>query len=397
VRPEALSPAASAHLDLVRGIAALLVMCGHLRALFFVDFRQLESTNPVLDLLYFTTGLGHQAVILFFVLSGFLISSAIFSRQATGTWSWRNYAIDRSSRLYAVLVPGLLLGLFWDTLGLSTFAATGLYSRPLEAFGPAVAHERLSIPILLGNLLFLQTIACPTFGSNGPLWSLANEFWYYLLFPVLLGVGHAWRANAKVRAVVLSMLGIAVAVFVGWHVLKDFPVWLVGTVLVAAHTRRSIRTMAARRLYLVVASLSFCAILVAARVGLPIAAGNLALGAAFGAFLLAVLQSHLGGSSVTYTRVARWMAGFSYSLYVLHFPILLFARAWLVPAERWRPDGLHLTIAAAVGVGTLAFAWLVSLFTEHKTDRVRQWIRSVTGIEKGPFIRGAVDECDGRP
>jgi peptidoglycan/LPS O-acetylase OafA/YrhL len=36
----------------------------------------------------------------------------------------------------------------------------------------------------VGNLAFLQTIAVPIFGTNGPMWSLANEFWYYLIFPL---------------------------------------------------------------------------------------------------------------------------------------------------------------------------------------------------------------------
>ena len=48
------------------------------------------------------------------------------------------------------------------------------------------------------NAFFLQTIVGPTFGSNGPLWSLAYEWWYYVLFPLALGavwpiVNGGWR------------------------------------------------------------------------------------------------------------------------------------------------------------------------------------------------------------
>jgi hypothetical protein len=48
------------------------------------------------------------------------------------------------------------------------------------------------------NAFFLQTIAGPTFGSNGPLWSLAYEWWYYVLFPLVLAalwpiVDFGWR------------------------------------------------------------------------------------------------------------------------------------------------------------------------------------------------------------
>jgi peptidoglycan/LPS O-acetylase OafA/YrhL len=47
-----------------------------------------------------------------FVLSGFLISSTVLRSQVSGDWSWRDYAINRSIRLYVVLIPGLLLGFF---------------------------------------------------------------------------------------------------------------------------------------------------------------------------------------------------------------------------------------------------------------------------------------------
>jgi hypothetical protein len=38
-----------------------------------------------------------------------------------------------------------------------------------------------SLIAFLGNFAFLQTICVPIFGTNGPMWSLANEFWYYII------------------------------------------------------------------------------------------------------------------------------------------------------------------------------------------------------------------------
>src|ERR1700674_2641061 len=106
-------------------------MWDHLRALFFVDFPRVQDASLLVKIIYFFTGFGYQAVVVFFVLSGFLISSAILKRETSGTWSWRDYAIDRSSRLWVVLIPGLLFGLLWDKLGSSYFAGTGLYTSPL--------------------------------------------------------------------------------------------------------------------------------------------------------------------------------------------------------------------------------------------------------------------------
>ena len=129
--PRPLTPAASAHLDLIRGLAAWAVMWDHLRGLCFVDSQQVEQPDFLLRVIYFFTGFGNRSSTHFFsVLSGFLISSAILGRRASGTWSWRDYAIDRASRLYVVLIPGLFFGLFWDKLGSSIFASTGIYSHP---------------------------------------------------------------------------------------------------------------------------------------------------------------------------------------------------------------------------------------------------------------------------
>jgi peptidoglycan/LPS O-acetylase OafA/YrhL len=47
----------------------------------------------------------------------------------------------------------------------------GLY----KFYVPSVAL-RSTVPVFLGNFLFLQSIVSPVFGSNGPLWSLSYEF-----------------------------------------------------------------------------------------------------------------------------------------------------------------------------------------------------------------------------
>jgi peptidoglycan/LPS O-acetylase OafA/YrhL len=378
VEPRALTPAASAHLDLIRGLAAWAVMWDHMRGLFFVDFQQVNDPNLPSKIIYFFTGFGNEAVLVFFVLSGFLISSVIFGRRASGTWSWRDYAIDRASRLYVVLIPGLCFGLLWDKLGSSIFASTGIYSHPLESFASAIVQTRLGIGTFLGNMFFLQTIVVPTFGSNGPLWSLANEFWYYVLFPVALVAGIAWMQRSIVRAVAPTILAVCVGVFVGWQILLGFLIWLAGTVLVVAYSKWPLRLKGCLILYVVVSLLVLSACLVAARTGKSVIFGSdLAVGLGFGLFLFGVLHMSFGTRRASYPRVARALAGFSYSLYVLHFPFLLFLRAWIVSPQRWQPDAAHLACGVLIGVAALGFAWLVSLFTENKTRVARQWMRNV--------------------
>jgi len=210
-------------------------MWGHLRGLFFLDYPRLRNPGSLTKILYAATGFGHQAVMVFFVLSGFFISSAIFKRYIQGNWAWKDYAIDRLVRLYVVLVPGLMLGAMWDSLGRFLFAATGLYTNPLQKFGIDSVQHALTKLTFMGNMFFLQDIYCPSFGSNGPLWSLSNEFWYYVLFPVLflLVLGRCCR-----RAIVgYGLLAAVVIWLIGYDRISGFVVWLSGcaVLLVRSH------------------------------------------------------------------------------------------------------------------------------------------------------------------
>jgi peptidoglycan/LPS O-acetylase OafA/YrhL len=375
--PRTLSVAASAHLDLIRAAAASAVMWGHLRTLFFVDFQHLRHSDAVLKVIYFLTGFGHQAVIVFFVLSGFLISATVIKSHASGTLSWPDYAINRLVRLYVVLAPGLLFGLLWDKTGSSLFASTGLYLYPLDGLGPGIAEAQMTFGNFFGNLFFLQTIICPTFGSNAPLWSLANEFWYYVLFPVVLCAGLAWTRHRVRRAIALTLLAFCFVVFLGSERLIGFLIWMTGCALLVAYSK--IRLPANGWLFVcgLLAYLALIGCLIAARSGRSAVFGSdLAVWIACSLFLFSLLQLEFEPHYSYYSRTAHLFAGFSYSLYVLHFPLLLFLRAWIVPSKRWQPDAAHLFCALIVGATVLGFAWLVAVFTENKTHLVRSWIRN---------------------
>jgi peptidoglycan/LPS O-acetylase OafA/YrhL len=378
IEPRPLSVAASANVDLFRAIAASAVMWGHLRAIFFVDFQHLLHGSHSLNALYFVTGFGHQAVMVFFVLSGFLISTAILKREAAKNWSWRDYAIDRSSRLYVVLIPGLLFGLLFDEAGSRLFASSGLYSHPLVSFGGVIPQNQITLRIFLGNLSFLQTILCPTFGSNGPLWSLANEFWYYTLFPLGFFAGLAWARHSFRRAIPLTILALCAAAFVGSGILVGFVIWLAGCVLVLAYSSVRLETRIAFVIYVGISSLVLCLCLVAARTGkLAMLGSDPSVGFAFTLFLFGVLQLDSKRPHIYYAGTSHLFAEFSYSLYVIHFPFLLFLKAWIAPSQRWQPNAVHLLYGAVIGAVVLGFAWLVSLFTEKRTRAARNWMRDV--------------------
>ena len=166
--------------DFFRGLAAFLVLISHVRNLLFEDY--VPNGNPLAQFFYFITGFGHEAVILFFVLSGFFIIGSIHESVQRQQWSIRNYIINRLTRLWIVLLPSLLLTLCWDHLGLMLYSDAYTYAGTLINISPESPVLHLGITNFAGNLFFLQTILVTTFGSNGALWSLSNEFWYFVLF-----------------------------------------------------------------------------------------------------------------------------------------------------------------------------------------------------------------------
>jgi len=163
-------------------------MLGHLRNLFFVDLPEINGHSSLLiKIVYFATGFGHESVMIFFVLSGFLVGGTMLRGRIDGNWSWSSYASNRFTRLWVVLIPALLLGAVWDRTGIVVFGTHGIYGGLAQNNVVRFAvRPRLSGTVMLGNALFLQGILTPTFGSNGPLWSLSFEFWYYVLFPLMV-------------------------------------------------------------------------------------------------------------------------------------------------------------------------------------------------------------------
>jgi peptidoglycan/LPS O-acetylase OafA/YrhL len=362
---------ASVLLDLMRGLAALLVLLGHWRNLVFVDFPKVASHRLLLSLPYAITSAQHQAVIIFFVLSGYLIAGSVHRSFARDGWNWTNYLIHRLVRLWIVLIPGLLLCLLWDLTGTALHLAPTLYSGQVLNGFIADVSPRLAPQIFLGNLFFLQNILVPAFGSDGPLWSLANEFWYYLFFP--LGIIAVRRSSAPVQRVISGVLFLAIAWFVGRGILLLFPVWLAGAALALIRRRRlgnGSRIFAA----FVYTPLPF---IFAKLHGIPSLLSDYLFSAVTFAFLL-VLLSAVGPADPQsfFTRFSRALARFSYTLYVVHLPFILCLTALILGVQRFVPDIAHVAAGLAILVVSLAYAWLIASATEFHTDQVRHWIEA---------------------
>src|ERR1700748_2234919 len=210
---------------MARGLAAAAVAFQHLRALLFLDWPQTTSHSYFVGIFYFLAKFGHPAVIVFFVLSGFLVGSSGFRSIQSRTWSFPRYLLHRFLRLEIVLLPALLLGLICDLAGIHLFGASALYNggwHLMVRSGPI----DLRWSTLLGNAAFVQDILVPTFGTNAPLWSLSYEFWYYVIFGLIATA--ALRTTRLWLRLIMAILVVVVAWFTGFAIMSLAPLWFLG-------------------------------------------------------------------------------------------------------------------------------------------------------------------------
>ena len=368
------------HLDCLRGLAALLVVVEHLRAFLFVPYPQVVSPGVITKAFYLVTGLGHQAVMIFFVLSGFLVGGSVITALQRGKWSWRGYLLRRMSRLWVVLIPALLLTLFWDKLGCSV--APGGYHgdyRELYHSGPtAVIPADWSIGTFLGNAFFLQTILVPCFGTNGPLWSLANEFWYYLLFPLLiLLVIPGTRVPARMACLLLAA---GILLFLPKSILVGGVIWLLGAGVFYLIQIGKIRSIVSHPLWLILSLILTIGALLASRSGRMGEGADLFIGICCAALVAGVATR--GSRSYFYGMLSAGASEISYTLYLVHFPVLAFLFFGFFKGSQMAPGltsgGWFAITLGGVHLYSIAIWWLF----ERNTDRVRKVIERSLSFTK---------------
>ena len=88
-------------LDALRFIAAFMVLLSHARNTFFPAYADLPAGQHNIFSMAFTMfcRMGHEAVIVFFVLSGFLVGGRGLERIQGGSMNVGSYAIDRFARI----------------------------------------------------------------------------------------------------------------------------------------------------------------------------------------------------------------------------------------------------------------------------------------------------------
>jgi peptidoglycan/LPS O-acetylase OafA/YrhL len=366
---------ASVLLDLIRGLAATFVLLSHARNLLFIDYPQISVHRAWFFLPYLISSAGHQSVVIFFVLSGFLIGGSIFRSLDRGTWSMPSYLAHRCTRLWIVLLPGLLSCLLFDRLGQHFGWAPALYAGRVPNHITVNSFQSSTASVFLGNLFFLQTIRVPTFGSNTALWSLANEFWYYLLFP-LVWLALLPRSTALSSRIVNLVLAALIVWLITPSIRLEFLTWILGAFLAllpAPSCSGWLRACAAA-LYLPLFFLSTRLQVVPASLRFADCYQDLLLAVLTCAFLWVTLSATGPARPTLWTAFARGLSRFSFTLYVVHIPLLMLLTALVLGEHRWYPTLAHSLAGIGLICLTMLYAYALASVTEFRTDRVRTWI-----------------------
>jgi len=212
-------------------MAAVFVVLHHAYRLLWVgtELPELASRNVVPWWITSPLGVldfGRQAVLLFFILSGFCIHyrqavqlAVVMPGRPVRMPDWYGFARRRITRLYPTLILALAFTALVDHIGMAVNPA--LYASGTG--WPAEVRLWLTVApygfvVLLANIAMQAGLSAPWLGTNSPLWSLAYEFWFYVSYPTIFWLSSRYGPGRMFRCIlVVSLIGSLVfGVAGGW-------------------------------------------------------------------------------------------------------------------------------------------------------------------------------------
>lgn len=258
------------------------------------------------------------SVLIFFGLSGFFIHKALAKSMARDRLL--SFAVGRINRILPPFAVSMLLVVVLWALAPFLFAS---HSR---SFLTATARSEFSLDGLISSVLLLNGFVGPTLSANGPLWSLSYEVWYYVAaWLVGIAIVRQWKWPVAASVALVLALTVANPKFAIFGV-----IWLLGFGLSALHGLDRIPKFPEWPL-LALATISVVLAALTLFKGAQLIA-NFVVGLWFVAHMARVLR---GGAIRQFGPLER-SSHFAYALYVMHFPLLLFAygaigeRSWLM-------------------------------------------------------------------
>ncbi len=365
-------------LDGWRGLAALEVVLTHLGRLALTDPQQRHSyylgnawSHAWLSLASIPLRFGPASVWFFFVLSGFVIHlryARCLAQDLATPFGWFHFFWRRFRRLYPPLVTALVVT--WILCAGAEHLRLPVFDWNLMRWDTTLSPIQLNLTTFLGNLLFLMTCYVPTFGTDAALWSLNREWWFYMLYPALIpllkGRRTPWLASAGVGILfILSYLCHSYVLSLFRNIFHDMLLWWFGALLAEVYVGRipaTMRQLAPLALLLPIAVV--LSIFGPARLAQLSTIGEIIFGLGFVGLIAAgfFVQDTYGWSPAANLK---WLGEMSYTLYVIHMPILTFAYAEL--QHQLGADDTTVRIAAAPLL--LVLVLLVAYFLHLAVER----------------------------
>jgi peptidoglycan/LPS O-acetylase OafA/YrhL len=288
----------SKYFDAWRGFLALVVAFAHM--------FQIYSSQFEISIVKITGAFAGAAVCGFFVLSGFFIQKSLERCSNDGEVDWASYLVSRADRILPPFVFGLALTVFLYFSSFFAFTSrSNIFIAPSDRTG-------FYLTGFLDSAFFADVITRNTLSANGPLWSLSVEVWCYIfaLLFVLHGNGN--------RLGLLCLPFAIIAVALNPMLIPYGALWVLGYVISILHSESVLFKYNYKLLH---SFLSF--LLIAIFLGMfffPMPIASKACVLFQFVFTIKVLQK----DNVSSFRFFETSGKFSYTLYVTHFPVILF-------------------------------------------------------------------------
>lgn len=313
---------------------------------------------------------GSEAVLVFFVLSGLVVALPALGPKR---FSWAGFLTGRMARLYLPV---------WASLALGTALVWLLPRDKSLVTGGSWVGRSNATSTALGTLLNEASLTRASYDINNVLWSLRWELLFSILLPLVIVVA------VRVRGHWALALGISVALSATGAVtdidaLTYLPVFFIGTLMavrldaIREWTRRRLLRRRPRLWGILLVGGSLL-LIIAHWLAKPIApAGTIAstvlsqfpvLGAA-GLVLSAIGVPFLRGALDA--RPCQWLGRVSFSLYLVHVPIIA-TLAFTLGDKRWWLVAL-LTIPVAL-LAAWGFHWVVERPSHRLARRISRII-----------------------
>jgi peptidoglycan/LPS O-acetylase OafA/YrhL len=365
--------------DLLRGVSSQMVLFGHALNVCFpsvfmhADVDGVMQANPGL---FYVQNLG---VLIFFCISGFLVTKSVLRRTRRGGYHIQDFLIDRISRIFTPLLPLLVLLFVVDNLLLRngfTFQYTKLNSDPVTAVLNATMLFDNPLLWLLGRISGVEWLRAGAFGTADQLWTVVVEWWIYVAF----GIVYFSFRNRRVPSfgwalLLLFALVVPANLLFGGNALAL--AWLVG--MFGAIRERQFLAFPLPMRVVACAALGVCSIVVLWVYGFDFYSPAFAI--VFSSFVVAV-HFAFGNAVLKHDGVLSWtvsrLSDISYSVYLVHLSVLF----WILA---WNPSGAGTvaTVVLCVLVSNVVAVVFYLSFERHY-PRVRRWLSELTGTDRSP-------------